>query len=95
MQMRTSRAFLVDCTVVSPMTLTLVASELESDIEDTYLVLNKWAMVKCPIIDGVLLKHLKISLDSLLCGKDRNAETLQAVLKLLRSDDMSLVLNLQ
>ena len=99
MQMRTSRAFLVDSAVVSSTVLCLAANQIDIDCEDAYMTLDKWIRVKCSLPEAFLLRRFWQKLHKLWesyiedqTGAVAQDNVLEAVVKLLRHDDMLLVL---
>ncbi len=66
MQVRTSRTFLRDCTVVSPMALLLFGGELVVVHEGGYALIDNWIRIRASAPTAVLVKQLRAALDALL-----------------------------
>ena len=69
--MRTSRTFLRDCTVVSPMALLLFGGELAVVHEGGYALIDNWIRIRASAPTAVLVKQLRAALDALLEKKVR------------------------
>lgn len=65
-QVRTSRTFLRDCTVVSPMALLLFGGELVVVHEGGYALIDNWIRIRASAPTAVLVKQLRAALDALL-----------------------------
>lgn len=65
-QVRTSRTFLRDCTVVSPMALLLFGGELAVVHEGGYALVDNWIRIRSSAPTAVLVKQLRATLDALL-----------------------------
>lgn len=100
LQMRTSRAFLVDCTVVSPALLCLTSGHQNPNYSEAYVMLDEWIRVKGSVIDLLIMSGLRqavqLSIESIISSDPRQSETqselFKTVCKLLNSDESSLVL---
>lgn len=68
-QVRTSRTFLRDCTVVSPMALLLFGGELSVVHEGGYVLIDDWIRIRASAPTAVLVKKLRAALDDLLDAK--------------------------
>ncbi|CAL8464644.1 g4179 [Coccomyxa elongata] len=65
-KVRTSRTFLRDCTVVSPMALLLFGGELVVVHEGGYALIDNWIRIRASAPTAVLVKQLRAALDALL-----------------------------
>jgi ATP-dependent RNA helicase DHX29 len=70
-QVRTTRTFLRDCTVVSPMALLLFGGALEVRHEAGLVTVDGWLRIRAPAPTAVLVKKLRSALDALLERKAR------------------------
>ncbi len=70
-QVRTTRTFLRDCTVVSPMALLLFGGALEVRHEAGLVTVDGWLRIRAPAPTAVLVKKLRAALDALLERKAR------------------------
>jgi hypothetical protein len=66
---KTSRTFLRDCTVVSPMALLLFGGELSVVHEGHYVLIDDWIRIRASAPTAVLVKKLRAALDDLLDAK--------------------------
>ena len=69
--MRTTRTFLRDCSVASPMALLLFGGELTVLHEAGAVLVDGWLRIRAPATTAVLVKQLRAALDSLLAAKVR------------------------
>ena len=74
LQVKTSRTFLRDCTVVSPMALLLFGGALSVVHESGYVLVDDWLRIRASAPTAVLVKRLRGALDSLLADKVRHAQ---------------------
>ncbi len=63
-QVKTSRTFLRDTTVTSPMALLLSGGSLEVRHEEGYVLLDGWIRVRAAAPSAVLVKKLRAALDA-------------------------------
>ena len=68
-QVRTSRTFLRDCSVVSPMALLLFGGVLTVLHEAGAVLVDDWLRIRAPAPTAVLVKQLRAALDSLLAAR--------------------------
>ena len=73
LQVKTSRTFLRDCTVVSPMALLLFGGALSVVHESGYVLVDDWLRIRASAPTAVLVKRLRGALDALLADKVRRA----------------------
>lgn len=73
LQVKTSRTFLRDCTVVSPMALLLFGGALSVMHEGGYVLVDDWLRIRASAPTAVLVKKLHGALDALLADKVRNS----------------------
>ena len=73
LQVKTSRTFLRDCTVVSPMALLLFGGALSVVHESGYVLVDDWLRIRASAPTAVLVKRLRAALDALLADKVRRA----------------------
>ena len=71
LQVKTSRTFLRDCTVVSPMALLLFGGALSVVHESGYVLVEDWLRIRASAPTAVLVKRLRAALDALLADKVR------------------------
>lgn len=69
LQVKTSRTFLRDCTVVSPMALLLFGGALSVVHESGYVLVDDWLRIRASAPTAVLVKRLRAALDALLADK--------------------------
>ena len=67
--MRTTRTFLRDCSVASPMALLLFGGALQVLHEAGAVLVDGWLRIRAPAPTAVLVKQLRAALDSLLAAK--------------------------
>jgi hypothetical protein len=94
--MKTSKTFLMDCTVVSPMALLLFGGELEVRHEEGCVLVDNWIRIKVAAPTAVLVKKLRLAIDGLLQQKIGKPEVeisaagdaiIGALVKLLSDDE--------
>lgn len=73
LQVKTSRTFLRDCTVVSPMALLLFGGALSVMHEGGYVLVDDWLRIRASAPTAVLVKKLRGALDALLADKVRSS----------------------
>ena len=71
LQVKTSRTFLRDCSVVSPMALLLFGGALSVVHESGYVLVDDWLRIRASAPTAVLVKRLRAALDALLADKVR------------------------
>jgi hypothetical protein len=96
--MKTSRTFLMDCTVVSPIALLLFGGDLEVRHEEGYVLVDNWIRIRVAAPTAVLVKKLRLAIDGLLQQKIGRPEVdisaagdavVHALVKLLCDDESS------
>eukprot|EP00887_Chlorella_sp_A99_P005374 scaffold1.g5374.t1 len=70
-KVRTSRAFIRDCTPASPLAILLFGGQLEVAHEAGYIAVDGWLRVRAPAQTAVLMKALRRALDAALEGAVR------------------------
>ena len=68
-QVKTTRTFLRDCTVVSPMALLLFGGELQVVHEEGYVLIDGWIRIRAAAPTAVLVKQLRAAINALLQQK--------------------------
>ncbi|CAK0787622.1 hypothetical protein CVIRNUC_010844 [Coccomyxa viridis] len=95
-KVKTSRTFLRDCTVVSPMALLLFGGALSVVHESGYVLVDDWLRIRASAPTAVLVKRLRGALDALLADKARRPEMdmmvsggqiVDAIVKLLQDEE--------
>lgn len=74
LQVKTSRTFLRDCSVASPVSLLLFGGELEVKHAEGYVLIDGWIRVRAAAPTAVLVKELRRAIDALLGQKIRQPE---------------------
>lgn len=74
MQMRTHRTYLMDCTVVSPMTLMLFGGRMSIKHSEGCVLIDEWMRLRAAAPTAVLIKKLRQALDMLLRQKVERPE---------------------
>ena len=102
-QVTTGRTFLRDCTVVSPMTLLLFGGELDVKHEEGLVFIDGWIRVRAAAPTAVLVKQLRLALDTLLQRtisspemdlSSQGAELVATLVKLLTDEEQARYLQL-
>ncbi len=70
-QVKTTRTFLRDCTVASPMALLLFGGALSVQHEAGCVLVDAWLRIRAAAPTAVLVKRLRAALDALLAAKAR------------------------
>lgn len=65
-KVKTSKTFIRDCTVASPMALLLFGGDLEVAHAEGYVTIDAWIRIRAPAQTAVLVKRLRAALDRLL-----------------------------
>lgn len=74
LQVRTHRVYMMDCTVVSPLTLMLFGGELSIKYNEGHVMIDDWIRVRVAAPNAVLIKKLRQALDTLLKHKVEQPE---------------------
>ncbi|KAK9832693.1 hypothetical protein WJX81_000845 [Elliptochloris bilobata] len=95
-KVKTSRTFLRDCTVVSPMALLLFGGALAVQHEAGLVLVDDWLRIRASAPTAVLVKKLRAALDALLESKVRRPEAdlaadgsalVDTIVKVLRDEE--------
>ncbi|PRW58696.1 helicase domain-containing [Chlorella sorokiniana] len=70
-KVRTSRTFIRDCTVASPLAILLFGGSLAVAHDSSYVQVDGWLRIRAPAQTAVVIKRLRAALDALLERKVR------------------------
>ena len=74
LQVRTHRIYVMDCTMVSPVTLMLFGGDLRVQYDEGHVLVDDWIRIRVAAPTAALVKLLRQSLDTLLRQKIHHPE---------------------
>lgn len=90
-----SKVFLKDTTLISPLSMLLFGGDIDVQHRERLISLDGWICFQAPVRIGVIFKHLRKLIDSLLERKLANPKmnledekTIQIIIELIKSENM-------